>query len=541
MPPGASRGAGTASGRGRGRGRGRGAAARGTTTAAPLSTDQQLPSTDAEAQSHDSQEAGSVPPATSQTPQAAPSRGGSRFKPKNVRRDEAERKRLEEARNRDLASKLQAEEKELRDEERRARRGRGRGGMQPRGLIRRGGIESGRAGFGRGRGTAQWEGAAKSDPYSKLRYQPRREHEKRVNIDLLNGLTDGHAEDGTPLYQPSRYSQKGTGNLPMGLLRTPHEETEVKVKTQAELEAEDRQSDDGDDDHLFVDSPMGDSRDIGMTDDNEVWHAAPKGQGEVNIKPEPGTDSDSADVEMADIPEAPKAPPSPELKKKPVLDEEGVATDPNAERRKRREKKMAEDPEFLNTTRDIEALLQGLSFHAPVEGQEGQDKDDQLYLFQLPPILPPLERVGDGPNGESETVDLTASVNNANADGVNIKTEEGAEAPQHPTSGIPPGGGYLGQMVVRKSGKVELDWGGTPLSVGTGLETDFLTTAMIIEQDSNVEDSEAIAGTAYGMGPVVGKYVLVPVWDEEEEWDPSLDGIYGDGHGNGSGDGEANN
>jgi DNA-directed RNA polymerase III subunit RPC4 len=73
---------------------------------------------------------------SSQTP-AAPSRAGSRFRPKNVRRDEAERKRLEEARNRDLLSKIKAEEREQRLEERRARRGRGRGGPPRGGLIRR--------------------------------------------------------------------------------------------------------------------------------------------------------------------------------------------------------------------------------------------------------------------------------------------------------------------------------------------------------------------------------------------------------------------
>lgn len=73
---------------------------------------------------------------TSQTP-ATTSRGTSRFKPKNVRRDEAERKKLEEDRSRDLASKIKAEERELRAEERRARRGRGRGGASRGGLIRR--------------------------------------------------------------------------------------------------------------------------------------------------------------------------------------------------------------------------------------------------------------------------------------------------------------------------------------------------------------------------------------------------------------------
>lgn len=80
-----------------------------------------------------------IPPLRqSTTPSAASRAGGTRFKPKNVRRDAAERQRLEQERNRDLASKIKQEEREQRAEERRARRGRGRGdAMSQRGFIRR--------------------------------------------------------------------------------------------------------------------------------------------------------------------------------------------------------------------------------------------------------------------------------------------------------------------------------------------------------------------------------------------------------------------
>ena len=80
---------------------------------------------------------------------AGSTRGGgglSRFRPKNVRRDADERKKLEEQRSRDLAAKIKVEERELAKEERRARRG-GRGGrgdaMSQRGTMRRNGAASG--------------------------------------------------------------------------------------------------------------------------------------------------------------------------------------------------------------------------------------------------------------------------------------------------------------------------------------------------------------------------------------------------------------
>lgn len=144
MPPG-SRG-GERAGRGTGGRGGRGRGASQSTTPRP-SSDGLVPSSETPSQINDnnsgpgdktdapSRRSTPASSRTSQTP-ATTSRGTSRFKPKNVRRDEAERKKLEDDRNRDLASKIKAEERELRAEERRARRGRGRGGMS-RGLIRR--------------------------------------------------------------------------------------------------------------------------------------------------------------------------------------------------------------------------------------------------------------------------------------------------------------------------------------------------------------------------------------------------------------------
>ena len=367
---------------------------------------------------------------------------------------------------------------------------------------------------GFGRGNAQ--NAFRQDSENRIRYQPRREHESRVNIDLLNGLTDGHAADGTPLYQPTRYSQKSVGNLPIGINRTLHQNPEVKVKTQAELEAEDRQESD-DEGNLFVDAPVGDPRDIGMNNDDEVWHAAPKSQ--VQVKAEPTAEEDNADVDMADIPEASKAPPSPELRKKPIIDQNGLATDADAEKEKRKEKKIAEDPEFMYSTMDVEALLRTLSLTTPAEDEEGQGKDDQLFIFQLPPILPPLIKPSTL-DGQPETVDLASSENESKT-----KLEDGVPATSGRSIGLPAEGGFIGRLNVRKSGKVELDWGGTTLNLGMETETDFLTTATIIEQKENVETAEETAGFAYGMGQVFGKFVLAPPCEDEDEWDPDIEDI----------------
>ncbi|KAI1117206.1 RNA polymerase III RPC4-domain-containing protein [Nemania sp. NC0429] len=533
MPPGLRAG-------GRG-GRGRGASSQNAASTRS-SADDLAPSSETPSQINDNPGATSKVPATARgdipsgrsTPQtpAAASQSTRRFKPKNIRRDEAERRKLEEERNRDLASKIKAEERELRAEERRARRGRGRGGM-PRGLIRRtvtanGPLsaiasenvraDSGRDGWasGSGSGAKNARTPLMLDSENRVRYYPRREHEARVNIDLLNGLTDGHAPDGTPLYQPSRYTQKTVGNLPIGMHRTLHQDPEIKVKTQAELEAEDRQSSD-DEGNLFVDEPVRDPRDIGMDNDNEVWHAAPKNQ--ARVKAEPGTEEAGVDVDMADIPEAPKAPPSPEVRKKPVVDDDGLAADAATEKAKRKEKRIAEDTEFMHSTTDLETLLRTLSFTAPAEDEDGQGKDDQLFLFQFPPILPPLVKPPDDPDGNPERIGPNSSDGDSPVTlGDDIETTRNS-------MGLPAEGGFIGRLNVRKSGKVELDWGGTTLDVGMATETDFLTSAMIIEQKENVETAEESAGYAYGMGQVFGGFVLALPCEDEDEWDPDIEDI----------------
>ncbi|KAI1438718.1 RNA polymerase III RPC4-domain-containing protein [Xylaria sp. CBS 124048] len=469
---------------------------------------------------------------TSQAP-AATSRGTSRFKPKNVRRDEAERKKLEEDRNRDLAVKIKAEERELRAEERRARRGRGRGGMARGGLTRRIVTASGpfsaiaaenvKTDGGRASGFGAWQGSARQSFFgyesgNRIRYHPRREHEARINIDLLNGLTDGHAPDGTPLYQPARYAQKSVGSVPIGMHRTLHQDPEVKVKTQAELEAEDRQSSD-DDGELFVNAPVEDHHDSVTDNDEEVWHAAPKSR--AHIKAEPGTE-DTADVNMAEIPEAPKSPTSADRQRRGVISEGSLTPDAAAEKMKRKEKKIAEDPEFMYSTMDLETALRSLGFSAPADGEEGQEKDDQLFVFQFPPILPPLTRPSNTSRNASEAIDAAPS----NLDNeVKVKLENGVEESRKKHLGLPADGGFIGKLNVRKSGKVELDWGGTTLDLGIATETDFLTTAMIIEQKENVETAEESAGFAYGMGQVLGKFVLAPPCEDEDEWDPNIDDI----------------
>ena len=93
----------------------------------------------------------------------------------------------------------------------------------------------------------------------------------------------------------------------------------------------------------------------------------------------------------------------------------------------------------------------------------------------------------------------------------------------------------MGKLSVRRSGRVEMDWGGTRLTLGMGAEAEFLTSAVVLETREHPDNPEALTGTGYGMGQVMGRFVLTPVWDEEGDWEPDLDAELGNGGGDGDG------
>lgn len=362
-----------------------------------------------------------------------------------------------------------------------------------------------------------------------VRYRPRRAHETRVNIDVLSGFAED-VEDPETHFQTFRSGQK-SGSLPMGLFRTEPQEEEVKVATTAELEAEEQQSD-GDDGDLFVDPlPVDGSGanaamdiDVISGDDNEVWHAAPKSA--IKVKAEPGTEGDdSMDVDLSEIPPAP-ASPEEQQKKAPVV---ASAVDP--EKEKRRERAL-QDPEVQHTVLDVQTLLQELRLYKEGDEQSGQLKDGRLYLFQFPPVLPPLEK----PEQQEEGGESHGAEHPADAERPTpitqpkVKKEEGDANAQDEnslsssafSSTLPPEGGRVGKLIVRRSGRVEMDWGGTRLALGMGTEAEFLTSAVVLETREHPDNPEALTGTGYGMGQVMGRFVLTPVWDEEGDWEPDL-------------------
>ncbi|KAK4452460.1 RNA polymerase III RPC4-domain-containing protein [Podospora aff. communis PSN243] len=463
--------------------------------------------------------------APSSTPTTSSSRGttrGSKYKPKAVRRGSEERLRLAEEVARAQAQR-NAEEARVLARANRGRRGRGRarGGFMrdmARGSTAAGPLSSGMS-IGSGSGS---KGGAYGSP-GLLDHN-------RINADTLYTAVD-YSDEEEPAIKGRQKKKKAP--MPMGIRRVEHEEEKLTMASTAEIEAKERglekaeEQDDGESsDGLFVDEPRTKRETKQQTThipakDEGVWeHALPESR--VKIKAE---EADLMDLD--DIPDGSTTnPDSPDEKKEDIL--------------KIKKKKAETEEELL--AKDLEHMISFFTFGDDVkkgEEKEGvSSKDGHMFLFQFPPILPPLTPVAPAaskpvvkPEPTEEDDDdedpvmfalqkKTAPVNIDLTEGADkIKNEEDAEdggdenaEPQEEV------GGFVGNLVVRKSGKVELSWGGNTLVLAPGTQANFLSQAVLLEQSDVKPQPGQVSGTAYGMGKIWGSFSAVPTWGGEEEW-----------------------
>lgn len=345
----------------------------------------------------------------------------------------------------------------------------------------------------------------------------------RINADMLYALSLEDEEE--KLENGLVRTKKKRAPMPMGIRRFEHEEEAVVMATAAEIEAQDAgvdvaAADDDDDDNssdLFVDNGEGP---VQIKDEGAVDSTVPK----TIIKKEGG---EMEDVNMENIPEGViKAPESPELKKKVM------ATTKDADKPKEKKAKKPKETEADFAQQDRERLVELFNHGTELEGH--------MFLFQLPVVLPPLKsaapapKVKPEPEGDdvvmldqptapksSSRIDLTSE------EASKVKKENGEEADADAEQDMTREGGYVGQLVVRKSGKVEVSWGGVPMQMGLGIQANFLSTAVIIKEDDVKPTQDQYTGAAYGMGRIQGSFVLAHTFGDEEEWvvDPSELGI----------------
>ncbi|KAF4947143.1 hypothetical protein FSARC_14033 [Fusarium sarcochroum] len=496
--------------------------------------------------------------------------GASRFRPKNVRRDEAERDTL--ARQEEQkASERAADERKARGRSR-FRSKRSRGDAMGRGGFGRvisgasGPFSSGAAGSN-GRGGGGWFGGGggggfgsggggvggggrgfKSD--SKPGFaQAQRYREARINADKLHVHTPDEDLDSEDEAMMEALNSRAVSVLPMGIYRREHKDEGVIVATTAELEAAENAqaipppSAAKEEESLWVDGDAGELQPTEEnTEDGGIWNNDSKPP---VIKKEPGLD-DSMDLDVETKPDTEDnskqstETPAPQSKK-PNQDSE--------------EQMIETDLEILANELGAVEIAQGEEGVEGAEGAEGEEgeegktqgpsnKDGRMYLFQFPPVLPPLKQVaqpkpvskvkpepGEGDDNvleltpaaaDADPVDLTEDLNGT---GLNIPGFEDPEQKGGFMSSLLASGGMVGQLKVRKSGRVEMDWGGSTMELSPATGMNFLTTAVIIEENDEKPRPGVVGGESIGMGKIMGRFVLAPKWDEEEEWEVSSEDL----------------
>lgn len=324
----------------------------------------------------------------------------------------------------------------------------------------------------------------------------------------------------------------------MGIHREEHREPGVVVATTAELEAAEQEAtraatavDDPSDDEDTVTESVAPASGAGGRRSTRRASAA--------VKREPAADSVPADGKGSK--QAAKAKP----RAKPL---------PAA----------SKDAEDLAVEQGLQAMLHDLAVDRVDDGVDGEQqlqqqqtaeaprREGRLFLFQFPPVLPTLQASSPGGGGGGgqgaarsgsglvkqepdmlddvvmlDSVAPVPTASSSGAAGAIDLTNDSAAAGGLP-SGIG-GGGFLGTLSIRRSGRAELSWGGMTFEMMPGMDVQFVTTAVLLETADEKPrgtaagagsggESAAPAGHAFGMGPVGGKYNLVPVFSEETEW-----------------------
>lgn len=357
----------------------------------------------------------------------------------------------------------------------------------------------------------------KGKEFAEANIRPR---EARINADKLHVMSPGDELDSEDEAMIEALSGRTAVTMPMGIYRKEHKEQGVVVATTAELEAAEKATGEEEEESLFVDGEGSGTLPPVDQPEEGVWNTDGKA---FLIKKEPGTE-DPMDLDA-------------EIKPAPAGEEEEEAKEiekdiPAASVKK----ELPKDPEERAIQSDMDLLASELGAvtvtdEAGVSHTEGPtSKDGRLYLFQFPPLLPPLEEIAqpvfkvkeeakdinlmDAPGASDPTpVDLT------NGSGDDERGEEEELEADGFRSQFLSRGGMVGKMTVRKSGKVELEWGGVALGISPAAGMSFLTTAVIVEENDEKPQHGVAGGECVGMGKIMGRFVLAPVWGEEEDWD----------------------
>jgi DNA-directed RNA polymerase III subunit RPC4 len=167
-------------------------------------------------------------------------------------------------------------------------------------------------------------------------------------------------------------------------------------------------------------------------------------------------------------------------------------------------------------------------------------KDGRLYLFQIPPGMPKLYNPKKEPKPEfivprhpdDVRSERDAKAKTSRARRINGATSGPSAAPhikeeevvidakkdepakkkgKEPLATMP---GYVGKLVIRQSGRAELDWGGSRMLVKRGIQRSFYQMGVLVDSKGCFDGAgnNTGEGTATSLGQIMGNFVVTPDW-----------------------------
>jgi len=387
---------------------------------------------------------------------------------------------------------------------------------------------------------------------------------RRVDVDMIDltvsddeaTVTEGEAS--TSETKPRRRHQT-PGLFPVRVPRVEHQERTLGVNTEAstDITSEKRKEvQDGDaeqtEDGAASDTRKGKARarEVEMLRSERRWKGVYDEEDDVFVKDEPTEEPALSDLPAAEVQPADsvKDPPSsPEKRAKTRIRNRTRPQDAfTLELTKDESEEQARHEYELETLQkeignlNIPGSMGPQDARADTEKDatkpdKGDHKQDVVYLFQFPPVLPELIPATDAVKNEPESPTLTARPDPTAANkpaptkDKPIKVEDNVDGPESadgkkrklksdPDRHLPKlTPGAAGKLRIHESGKATLSWGGMSFTVSMGMQASFLQESVCARLEEGEPDKEGratVKGEAMNFGAVRGKFVVVPDWDE---------------------------
>ncbi|CAI6341234.1 unnamed protein product [Periconia digitata] len=343
-------------------------------------------------------------------------------------------------------------------------------------------------------------------------------------IELSSDEEDTNAASKLRTHLPVRIGRKEHKERVVGINTDASTETSAKILQEADKAGDALPTNTNGDEtsHQTKGKGKANASDLEVTGERKnIRGTGQEFEAEAKIKSEPTSDDEEmVDAEQVgistDTPSVAKKEESPAAERKPRRREKQphLQTDEEKAEWARFQANMEHVRAELGPEDDptVDASGDATMTDAAANASKPSRRDNHVYLFQLPPVIPELK----GPSIKKESSNGTSKPSEPqvpkNGEAALVKKEEEFS---NPLGSIPEGptfvSGRVGKLRVHQSGRTTLNWGGVDLELTPGKPASFLQEVVSI---SHFSEEQQVApedgGKVSCFGRVKGKFVVTP-------------------------------